>query len=113
MAAERVIRKRNFRWWSKFNYITSAALDSGTIISVLLIFLALQINGQSQLDWWGNRWFENSTSGLLSIFIFIFISGIKLIICAALDQIALDTPFALRDTPPEGFALSPKERLGY
>jgi hypothetical protein len=24
-----VVRKRNFAWWSKFNYITSAALDSG------------------------------------------------------------------------------------
>lgn len=28
-----VIRKRNFAWWSKFNYITSAALDSGTAIA--------------------------------------------------------------------------------
>lgn len=27
--AEYVIRKRNFRWWSKFNYALSAALDSG------------------------------------------------------------------------------------
>lgn len=24
-----LIRKRNFAWWSKFNYVTSAALDSG------------------------------------------------------------------------------------
>lgn len=24
-----LVRKRNFAWWSKFNYITSAALDSG------------------------------------------------------------------------------------
>jgi hypothetical protein len=24
-----IIRKRNFPWWSKFNYVTSAALDSG------------------------------------------------------------------------------------
>ena len=24
-----VIRKRNITWWSKFNYITSAALDTG------------------------------------------------------------------------------------
>lgn len=60
MPVEHLIRKRNFRWWSKFNYITTAAIDSGTIISVLVIFLALQINGQSQLDWWGNRWFAES-----------------------------------------------------
>lgn len=65
MPAERLIRKRNFRWWSKFNYITSAAIDSGTIISVLVIFLSLQINGQSQLDWWGNRWFAESRSLVL------------------------------------------------
>ena len=61
VSAERIIRRNNFRWWSKFNYITSAAADSGTIISVVLIFLSLQINGQSQLDWWGNKWFANST----------------------------------------------------
>lgn len=27
--AEYVVRRRNFRWWSKFNYILSSALDSG------------------------------------------------------------------------------------
>jgi len=87
---QRIIRRNNFRWWSKFNYITSAAVDSGTIISVVLIFLSLQINGQSQLDWWGNKWFANT-----------------------LDEIAMEEPFPLRETPPEGFAPSPKERLGY
>jgi hypothetical protein len=60
-----VIRKRNFAWWSKFNYVTSAALDSGacrsyqfffpeliilmcnapgTVISLLLIFFALDVS---------------------------------------------------------------------
>ena len=33
-------------------------------------------------------------------------------IITALDQIAIEEPFALRETPPEGFAPSPKERLG-
>lgn len=28
---EYLIRKRNFRWWSKFNYILSSALDSGEL----------------------------------------------------------------------------------
>ncbi|KAJ7876048.1 oligopeptide transporter [Mycena olivaceomarginata] len=32
------IRKRYFAWWSKFNYVTSAALDSGTVISLMTIF---------------------------------------------------------------------------
>ena len=30
----------------------------------------------------------------------------------ALDEIAQEDPFVLRETPPEGFAPSPKERLG-
>jgi OPT family oligopeptide transporter len=38
-----IIRRRNFLWWSKFNYVTSAALDSGQIfvlcLYLLLIFL--------------------------------------------------------------------------
>lgn len=31
---EYLIRKYNFRWWSKYNFVLSAALDSGTIVSV-------------------------------------------------------------------------------
>ena len=27
-----VVRKRNFAWWSKFNYVTSAALDIGALL---------------------------------------------------------------------------------
>ena len=37
-----LIRRRNFGWWSKFNYVTSAALDSGTVISLIFIFFTLQ-----------------------------------------------------------------------
>ena len=38
-----LIRKRNFAWWSKFNYVLSAAMDSGTCLSVIFIFLTLQV----------------------------------------------------------------------
>lgn len=38
-----LIRKKNFAWWSKFNYVTSAALDSGTVLSLIVIFLTLQV----------------------------------------------------------------------
>jgi len=50
------IRKRNFRWWSKFNYILSSALDSGTVLSLIFIFLTLQLpqGGTLALNWWGN-----------------------------------------------------------
>ncbi|KAI0687104.1 OPT oligopeptide transporter [Cytidiella melzeri] len=51
-----LIRRRNFPWWSKFNYVTSAALDIGTLFSVLFIFFALQFpkGGTLELNWWGN-----------------------------------------------------------
>ncbi len=39
-----LIRKRNFAWWSKFNYVTSAALDSGTVVALMLIFFTLQVS---------------------------------------------------------------------
>jgi OPT family oligopeptide transporter len=39
-----LIRRRNFGWWSKFNYVTSAALDSGTVISLIFIFFTLQVS---------------------------------------------------------------------
>ena len=38
-----LIRKRNFAWWSKFNYVLSSALDSGTVIAVMIIFFTLQV----------------------------------------------------------------------
>jgi OPT family small oligopeptide transporter len=55
-----LIRKRNFAWWTKFNYITSAALDSGTAISLIFIFLALQLKDNIQVNWWGNDVFMNT-----------------------------------------------------
>ena len=57
-----LIRKRNFAWWSKFNYVTSAALDSGTMISVLFIFFTLQFpkGGTIAVNWWGNNVFMKS-----------------------------------------------------
>lgn len=39
-----LIRKRNFAWWSKFNYVTSAALDCGTVLGLIFIFFTLQVS---------------------------------------------------------------------
>lgn len=52
-----LVRKYNFRWWSKYNFVLAAALDSGTIISTIVIFFALLLpkNGSLQLNWWGNE----------------------------------------------------------
>lgn len=40
------------RWWQKYNYILSAALDAGTAFMGVLLFFALQ-NENKNLKWWG------------------------------------------------------------
>jgi hypothetical protein len=47
-------------WYDRFNYVTSAALDGGTTIAVLVIFLAVQIHQSQGLSWWGNNLNLNS-----------------------------------------------------
>ncbi|KAA1468341.1 small oligopeptide transporter [Dentipellis sp. KUC8613] len=55
-----VIRRRHFSWWTKYNYVLSAALDSGTAVSILVLFFCLQfprngtIGENNILTWWGN-----------------------------------------------------------
>jgi OPT family small oligopeptide transporter len=54
-----VIRRRHFGWWTKYNYVLSAALDSGLAVSAVLIFFILQYpkNGNIGVglqNWWGN-----------------------------------------------------------
>ena len=63
-----LIRKRNFTWWIKFNYVTSAALDSGTTISLLFIFFTLQFpkRGEIVVNWWGNDVFTKSALCLVT-----------------------------------------------
>lgn len=63
------IRRRNFAWWSKYNYVLSAALDSGVAIGAILVFFCLQfpkngaIGANSILTWWGNLGAFNNTDG--------------------------------------------------
>ena len=83
-----IIRKRNFAWWSKFNYVTSAAVDigayspspgslwmegswdgEGTVAAVIVIFFTLQFpKGGFSVNWWGNRIFQESMSISWAIF---------------------------------------------
>nr|GAT53596.1 OPT oligopeptide transporter [Mycena chlorophos] len=55
-----VIRRRHFAWWTKYNYVLSAAMDSGLAVSAILIFFILEYpkNGTIGLNtiqaWWGN-----------------------------------------------------------
>ncbi|KAI6047012.1 OPT oligopeptide transporter protein-domain-containing protein [Pisolithus marmoratus] len=39
---QNAIRRHNFPWWAKYNYVLSAALDSGLAVSMLVIFFTLQ-----------------------------------------------------------------------
>ncbi|KAH0279805.1 OPT family small oligopeptide transporter, partial [Aureobasidium melanogenum] len=48
------IRRRWSGWWSHYNYITAAALDSGLIISTLIIFFAITLPEVEVPNWWGN-----------------------------------------------------------
>ncbi|KAG0320947.1 hypothetical protein BGZ99_004230 [Dissophora globulifera] len=49
------IKRRHFGWWSKYNYVMSAALDAGVAISAIVIFFALQNNNIQMPVWWGNN----------------------------------------------------------
>ncbi|XP_023542451.1 oligopeptide transporter 3-like [Cucurbita pepo subsp. pepo] len=42
------------RWWQKYNYVLSAALDAGTAFMGVLLFFAVQNEGH-HLRWWGSQ----------------------------------------------------------
>jgi hypothetical protein len=47
--------KKHFKaWWSKYNYIISAAMDCGVAICAIVLFFALQNNEIKFPEWWGN-----------------------------------------------------------
>jgi hypothetical protein len=49
------IRRHHFRWWMRYNYILSAALDAGVALSVILVFFSVQFpKGGFTINWWGN-----------------------------------------------------------
>ncbi|KZV85839.1 OPT-domain-containing protein [Exidia glandulosa HHB12029] len=56
-----VVRRTRFAWWSKFNYVLSSALDSGTVVAIIAIFFCLQFpKGIKQPQWWGNNVYLNT-----------------------------------------------------
>ncbi|KAF7291148.1 OPT oligopeptide transporter [Mycena indigotica] len=64
-----VIRRRHFAWWTKYNYVLSAALDAGLAVSAVLIFFILQypkngtIGENTIQTWWGNVVWQNTADG--------------------------------------------------
>ncbi|KAJ7658962.1 OPT oligopeptide transporter protein-domain-containing protein [Mycena rosella] len=61
-----LIRRKYFAYWTKYNYVLSAALDAGTAVGVILVFFCLQypLNGsigeKSVQRWWGNTVFTRT-----------------------------------------------------
>ncbi|RAL13267.1 small oligopeptide transporter, OPT family [Aspergillus homomorphus CBS 101889] len=49
-----LIKTRRPHWWAKYNYVLSAALDSGVAVSAIVIFFALTLPGFT-FSWWGNN----------------------------------------------------------
>ncbi|KAJ9155207.1 Sexual differentiation process protein isp4 [Pleurostoma richardsiae] len=48
------VKRRWTGWWLHYNYITSAALDSGLIVSTIVIFFGLYMTSASPPQWFGN-----------------------------------------------------------
>ncbi|KAG6542581.1 hypothetical protein Mapa_016052 [Marchantia paleacea] len=42
------------RWWQRYNYVLSAALDSGTVMMAILLYYSMD-EGKKRLHWWGRR----------------------------------------------------------
>ncbi|OAA61604.1 small oligopeptide transporter [Niveomyces insectorum RCEF 264] len=49
------IKRRWNGWWLQYNYVTSAALDSGLIFSTLIIFFTLYLTLAQAPEWFGNN----------------------------------------------------------
>ncbi|KAI7862572.1 OPT family small oligopeptide transporter [Spinellus fusiger] len=49
------IKRRWSGWWKKYNYVLSAALDSGVAVCAIVIFFAFQYSDIKFPEWWGNN----------------------------------------------------------
>ncbi|KAG0017893.1 hypothetical protein BGZ81_010480 [Podila clonocystis] len=49
-----LLRRYRYDWWARYNYLTSAALDSGVAVCGLIIFFAIQSWEGKMPNWWGN-----------------------------------------------------------
>ncbi|KAG6817630.1 hypothetical protein H0H87_006258 [Tephrocybe sp. NHM501043] len=49
-----LVRRYRFRWWMRYNYILSAALDAGVVIAMIVIFFAITYPTTIEILWWGN-----------------------------------------------------------
>ncbi|KAL5343556.1 OPT oligopeptide transporter protein-domain-containing protein [Aspergillus crustosus] len=57
-----LIKRKRPAWWSKYNYVLSAALDSGVAVSTVIIFFCIMLPA-GPLKWWGNEVFFKTADG--------------------------------------------------
>ncbi|GFF31296.1 glutathione transporter 1 [Aspergillus lentulus] len=62
-AFNHVIKRRFFAWWTKYNYVLAAALDTGLALSGIVIFFCISYPGAVFPDWWGNTVYLNTADG--------------------------------------------------
>ena len=56
--------KKAFDWWTKYNYVLAAALDTGVALSGLVIFFCISYPGAVFPSWWGNSVYEKTADAL-------------------------------------------------
>ncbi|KAK7536973.1 small oligopeptide transporter, OPT family [Phyllosticta citribraziliensis] len=54
------LRRKFFAWWTKYNYVLAAALDTGTALAGIVIFFCVSYPGAVFPDWWGNTVYLNT-----------------------------------------------------
>ncbi|TKY88670.1 hypothetical protein EX895_002301 [Sporisorium graminicola] len=62
------MKKYRTGWWTRYNYVLGAAMDTGTAVSAVVIFFCLIFPSGSQSDfastgWWGNTAASNTADG--------------------------------------------------
>ncbi|KAE8224587.1 hypothetical protein CF319_g2545 [Tilletia indica] len=57
------LRRRHHGWWSSYNYVLSAALDSGTGIAIVVIFFSVIFPNGKNRAWLVHSWWGNEVSG--------------------------------------------------
>jgi hypothetical protein len=59
------IRRRHFRWWMRYNYILSAALDAGLALALVIMFFAVEYpHGGVSLNWIGNTIWQTTADAM-------------------------------------------------
>ncbi|KAL2849587.1 small oligopeptide transporter, OPT family [Aspergillus pseudoustus] len=56
------IKRRKPAWWAKYNFVLSAALDSGVAVCTVFIFFCIMLPA-GPLRWWGNEVFKRTADG--------------------------------------------------